>query len=256
MDRIVERMSELGEHALPIWKAGGWAMLAIAFIALVMFAVGVHVFLRLQATGFQSLPERKWRRWLAEPSERTGPIGEHLDHVAGARTIEEMSRAFQEVRTAEIAPYQRDLRVMKVCIGAAPLFGLLGTVTGMLATFGALATGSGGDQTMAQIAAGISEALITTETGLVIALPGLFFHYQLTRKYERYKAFLAHLETVTTQALHRQIASEGQARVEMLVDSPADWVGDESTPVAIEAAASPARARFNRNEQPAAVGLD
>ena len=58
---------------------------------------------------------------------------------------------------------------------------------------------------MEMVAAGISEALITTETGLVVALPGLFFQYQLTRKYEGHKALLAHLETVCTQALYRAL---------------------------------------------------
>ena len=57
-------------------------------------------------------------------------------------------------------------------------------------------------KTLGMVAAGISEALITTETGLVIALPGLFFHFQLVRSYERYKAFLAHLETVCAQRFH------------------------------------------------------
>ncbi len=247
MDRILERARDLGEHALPIWTAGGWAMVAIAFIAFVMFALGLHVFLNLRATGFQSVPERKWRHWLDEPAEREGPIGEHIEHVAGATTLEEMGRAFQALKTAEIAPYQRDLRVMKVCIGAAPLFGLLGTVTGMLSTFSALATGSGGDQTMAQIAAGISEALITTETGLVIALPGLFFHYQLTRKYERYKAFLAHLETVATQALHKRLRREGK-----LVEALSSSVDE---PV-IAKTINPVRARSVRLERPAAAGTN
>jgi len=97
---------------------------------------------------------------------------------------------------------------MKICVSTAPLLGLLGTVTGMLATFGALASGSGGEKTMGMIAGGISEALITTETGLVIALPGLFFQYQLSREYERYKAFLAHLETVCTQKLYKKLRKE------------------------------------------------
>jgi len=95
--------------------------------------------------------------------------------------------------------------MMKICVSAAPLLGLLGTVTGMLTTFGALSTGAGGDKTMSMVAGGISEALITTETGLVVALPGLFFQYQLGRTYERYKAFLAHLETVCTQSLYRRL---------------------------------------------------
>ncbi len=109
---------------------------------------------------------------------------------------------------------------MKICVSAAPLLGLLGTVTGMLATFGALASGSGGDKTMGLVAKGISEALITTETGLVIALPGLFFQYQLARRHERYKTFLAHLETVCTQTLykaaHRRRRAPSQENTEVL----------------------------------------
>jgi len=208
MTEQLTRLRELIEHALTIWIAGGWAMIAIAVIALVLFALGTHVYLELQRTGFSSIPETTWRRWIESPAERRGPIGAQLDLVTEAQSLDQMGRAFQELRTSEIAPYQRDLRVMKVAIGAAPLFGLLGTVTGMLATFSALASGSGGEQTMEKIAAGISEALITTETGLVVALPGLFFHYQMTRKYERYKAFLAHMETVCTQGLYRRLARE------------------------------------------------
>ena len=115
-----------------------------------------------------------------------------------------LRRSFEELRGREIRPFERDLRLMRVCVSAAPLVGLLGTVTGMLATFGALASGSGGDKTMGLVAEGISEALITTETGLLIALPGLFMQYQLARKHERYKAFLAHLESVCTQTLFRR----------------------------------------------------
>ena len=48
-------------------------------------------------------------------------------------------------------------------------------------------------------------------TGLVVALPGLFFHYLLTRKFERYKAFLTHLETVCTQVLFRRELRARQA---------------------------------------------
>ena len=99
---------------------------------------------------------------------------------------------FEHFRTNEIAPFERDLKFMKTSITAAPLLGLLGTVTGMLSTFNALAIGSGGQKTMGLVAKGISEALITTETGLVIALLGLFFQYLLSGQYERYKNLIAH----------------------------------------------------------------
>lgn len=205
MQQAISQMKLLWDQALAIWISGGWAMIAIAVAALVMFALGVHVHLRLRAKGFLSIREHVWRRWIDHPAERKGSIGQMLDFVTGGLTIKQTATFFEELRTTEIAPFERDLKVMKVCVGAAPLLGLLGTVTGMLATFDALASGSGGEKTMGLIAAGISEALITTETGLVIALPGLLFQYQLTRKYERYKAFLAHLETTCTQSLYRRI---------------------------------------------------
>ena len=197
------------EQATEIWVAGGWAMIAIASIAFLMFGLGMHVFLTLKKKGFQSVPERTWRRWIDHPAERRGRIGELLDFVVGASSLEDTESRFAQLHTTESAPVERDLRVMRICVSAAPLVGLLGTVMGMLATFGALSSGAGGDKTMGLVAKGISEALITTETGLVIALPGLFFQYQLTRTHERYKAFLAHLETVCNQSLYRRLRRAG-----------------------------------------------
>jgi biopolymer transport protein ExbB len=147
--------------------------------------------------------ERKWRRWIEDPSLRRGRVGELLDVAAACGTLEELSRIFQEIGSAEVAPFERDLRILKLAVTAAPLLGLLGTVTGMLTTFAALASGAGGDETMKMVASGISEALVTTETGLVVALPGLFLHYRLSRSVEEYKVFLAHLESVLAQRLFR-----------------------------------------------------
>jgi biopolymer transport protein ExbB len=207
MDFLPEPLLRLWSEAMAIWIAGGWAMWPIAVTAFVLFGLGVQVALGLSGKGFASTPESTWRRWIDHPRDRHGPIGKLLDAVVGRGlpTDQEIAKAFEQVRIDETSPFERDLKVMKVAVSAAPLFGLLGTVTGMLTTFGALASGSGGDQTMGMIAAGISEALITTETGLVIALPGVFFQYMMSRRLQKYKAFLAHLETVCTQAVHRRL---------------------------------------------------
>jgi biopolymer transport protein ExbB len=208
MSAITEPLQQLWEQAFAIWLSGGWAMIAIAATALVMFGLGMQIWLKLSAKGFASVREKTWRRWIDHPNERKGPIGELLNFVTGGVSLKDTAIFFEELRATEIDPFERDLRVMKICVSAAPLLGLLGTVTGMLATFAALASGSGGDKTMGLVAEGISEALVTTETGLVIALPGLFFQYQLVRKHERYKAFLAHLETVCTQKLYKKLQSK------------------------------------------------
>lgn len=204
METLIEQAVTLWDLALEIWLSGGWAMIAIATIGLIMFGLGMHISLRLTGKGFSSVREKTWRRWIDHPDERKGPVGKLLDFVTGGRSIKDTAIFFEELRATETAPFERDLKVMKICVGAAPLLGLLGTVTGMLATFGALATGSGGEKTMGMVAKGISEALVTTETGLVIALPGLFFQYHLLRRFEQYKAFLAQLETACTQKVYKR----------------------------------------------------
>ncbi len=208
MNAISDQFAALWEQAVNIWLSGGWGMVALALNALIMVALGMQVLFKLRERGFQSVPEKKWRHWINHPEERRGPIGELLDFVTGAKSLKQSSVFFEELRNTEIAPFERDLRVMKVCVTAAPLLGLLGTVTGMLATFGALASGSGGEKTMSLVAEGISEALITTETGLIVALPGLFFQYQLSRRLERYKVFLAHLETICAQKLFKRLSEQ------------------------------------------------
>lgn len=72
------------------------------------------------------------------------------------------------------------LEVIRVLATLAPLLGLLGTVTGMINTFEVLTLfGTGNPRGMAS---GISEALITTETGLVVAIPGLYMQGFLARR--------------------------------------------------------------------------
>jgi biopolymer transport protein ExbB len=202
---ITEQLTVLWKQAVAIWLSGGWGMVALAANAFVMLALGMHVLFKLREKGYQSLPEKTWRDWINHSSKRRGPVGELLNFVTGANSLKQASVFFEELRTTEIAPFERDLRVMMICVSAAPLMGLLGTVTGMLSTFGALASGSGGEKTMGLVAGGISEALVTTETGLIVALPGLFFQYMLSRKLESYKVFLAHLETICTQKLYKTL---------------------------------------------------
>lgn len=208
MTFFAEQLNSLWGQALEIWISGGWGMIGIAINAMVLFALGVHMQLKFNEKGYKYIPEKTWRNWIDHPELRNGPIGDLLNFVTGGKTIKDTAVFFKELQSTEVKPFERDLKFMRICVSTAPLLGLLGTVTGMLATFGALASGSGGEKTMGMVAKGISEALITTETGLVIALPGLFFQYHLTREHEKYKIFLAHLETVCTQKLHRKKKTE------------------------------------------------
>ena len=85
------------------------------------------------------------------------------------KSHDEIEKAMESVALHEVSKLERGLWILATVANIAPLFGFLGTVTGMIASFEALAeVGLGNPQA---VAGGISEALITTATGLMIALP-------------------------------------------------------------------------------------
>ena len=194
----------LWQEALQTWNTGGWAMIAIALTALAMFGLGLRVWLEVMAFGHRGVKLSELPRWLEQAHLREGRVGDLVSDFASCDSLDAVESRLASVQASQIRPLERELKLMKVCVSAAPLLGLLGTVTGMLTTFAALSEGSGGDQTMSAIAGGISEALVTTMTGLVIALPGLFFQYVLGRKFAEYRYFLDRLETMCRQRLLRR----------------------------------------------------
>lgn len=200
----MDETKTIWEQALAIWASGGWAMIALAIDAFIIFYMGSSIFCRIRAKGYLYVTKKKMKTWVKQPEKGRGAVGKMIHFVMGASNLKEIGIFFDELNQTEIAPLNRDLKVMQACVSIAPLLGLLGTVTGMLATFAALATGSGGDKTMGMVASGISEALITTETGLLVALPGLIFQYKLAREHAQYKAFLAHLQTVCSQRIYKK----------------------------------------------------
>ena len=85
------------------------------------------------------------------------------------KSHEEIEKAMESVALHEISKLEKGLWILATLANVAPLFGFLGTVVGMIRAFSALAeVGLGQPQA---VAAGISEALITTAAGLMIALP-------------------------------------------------------------------------------------
>ena len=88
------------------------------------------------------------------------------------------------LRAAELE-LDKGLRELQALIAIAPLLGLLGTVMGMDKAFWVIAYhGTGNPRALAQ---GISEALITTVSGLIVAIPGLFFYGLLRKRTEEAK---------------------------------------------------------------------
>jgi Biopolymer transport proteins len=103
---------------------------------------------------------------------------------AGAERLGEPKELVEEVMFEKMLEtrlrLQAFLPFVALAASAAPLLGLLGTVTGMITTFKLITVfGSGDAKTLS---GGISEALITTEFGLIVAIPALLLYAYLSRK--------------------------------------------------------------------------
>lgn len=127
----------------------------------------------------------------AHASSIKGPVGDML-HAAidHCRERKEYIEEVMYEKMLETKPkLEKLLPFLALSAAAAPLLGLLGTVTGMINTFNMITVFGAGDPKT--LAGGISEALITTEFGLVVAIPSLLLHAILSR---RVKGVLASME--------------------------------------------------------------
>jgi len=176
-------------------KKGGPVMIPILLMALAAMVVGILKWLQLARVRMPSSRRLEalyaaLRKGDAETSATSimampGPTGEMLK--AGFEHVGEPKELVEEVMFERMLEtrlkLQSFLPFVAMSASAAPLLGLLGTVTGMINTFKLITVfGSGDAKTLS---GGISEALITTEFGLIVAIPSLFLYAFLSRKSRR-----------------------------------------------------------------------
>lgn len=189
------------EKIIAIWFSGGWVMIPLALLAILIYTSGIQLLLFMRKGNIQLGRESEWMSWIYEPTQATGRVGEIIRYTQENVTVARHVRSrFDEVRQSMLHNIERRLIFLNTLVAAAPLMGLLGTVIGMLGTFAAISTG-GGSETAGMVAAGISEALITTQTGLFIALPGIFLTLIIRRRKHAVEAALARIESLSLTKL-------------------------------------------------------
>ena len=200
------RALHLSSHKTPltdVLKQGGVIMVPLALVALVALCLSV----------IKSLELVRWRTAPARgPGADPGPLVTPLQECAG-RYGDAPPLQLEEVLHEQILSLlprlERHLGTLAVLAGVAPLLGLLGTVTGMIHTFRLVTVFGAGNPRF--LSAGISEALITTEVGLAIAIPTLLIHALLSH---RVRTVVARLEqTAADLVLNAPSAKEGDHAV-------------------------------------------
>ncbi|MEQ1558662.1 MAG: MotA/TolQ/ExbB proton channel family protein [Methyloglobulus sp.] len=179
-----------------IIKNGGWLMWPIILSSVAAMGIIIERFWSLQRKKILP-PELVPQVWmlsrdhkLDEPILRrlktSSPLGAVLAAGLANRQHgrEIMKESIEETGRRVAHDLERFLNTLGTIAAISPLLGLLGTVGGMIRVFSATSAHGLGDPTI--LAGGISEALITTATGLAVAIPSLFFHRFFERLVDEY----------------------------------------------------------------------
>jgi biopolymer transport protein ExbB len=180
---------ELFAHGGPIM----WPILIVSFLAVTVVVERTIFLIRENSTRQPEVVEKMLEHVEARDTDRALALGQKSpDYIARilvyALTHREHSlpNAFMRAANRELARFQQGMAWLDTCITAAPLLGLLGTVTGMMNTFGALGDGNIA-ASAGKITGGVGEALIATACGLIIAILGLFPYNVLNARIESAK---------------------------------------------------------------------
>ena len=143
-------------------ETGGSVLLVIAFVTAVMWTLLIERFWYFRTAHREELAKVK-RAW----EEREDHSSWHSHQIRRMMISEVQQKT------------ERGLNMIKTIVAVCPMFGLLGTVTGMIEVFDVMAvSGSGNARGMAS---GVSKATLPTMAGMVAALSGMLFSIQLDR---------------------------------------------------------------------------
>jgi biopolymer transport protein ExbB len=147
--------------------AGGWVFVGLLVLA---FGIAFALLSLWNATRLPDAPLLTPQEWKALLLSKSGVEAARSEIRSQLNAYPDRERALQEIGQRLFAKTRRRLPFAFILISAAPLVGLLGTVSGMFTTFRGMA-GTALASPIDVISDGISEALITTQTGLIIGVP-------------------------------------------------------------------------------------
>jgi biopolymer transport protein ExbB len=186
------KLSALDESLFEKFKKGGVAIIPLLALGVAAILLALYKWFQLSQvrlaresdlqTVLKHIESREHAAALQHARSIPGIAGELL--ATAVEHVDEKKEYIEEVLYEKMlgarTKLERGLPFLALAATTGPLLGLLGTVTGMIATFKIISSFGGGDPKM--LAAGISEALICTATGMAVAIPALLFHAFLTRR--------------------------------------------------------------------------
>lgn len=214
-------------NLLDMIKAGGWSMWILGAFSLGVIGLLVFCLIDLQPKNFspkilvdslrQDMETLNLEAAIGKVRQGDSCLGNMLEsgyeHISefGYETIR--SDELKESMAAAAKKYNRGrvrtINYFSILAQAAPMMGLLGTVSGMIGAFAKLSQGGTGDPS--KFAGNISEALITTASGLVVALPAIFCYFIFRDRLQTLVAQCDEQATELLTILRRAVAAYHQS---------------------------------------------
>lgn len=174
-------------------KAGGWLMAPIVLCSVFMLIIMIERGIRLQYAKVtpSQLREQLLARLLEQGDisrdqlmtvKNNSPLGDVLATGLLYRNygLDSMTMHMENRASVQIHDLEKNINMLGTIGAIAPLLGLLGTVLGIITSFLAITEGAMQDPTM--LAAGVSQALITTAGGMVVAIPAVIAYRYFQRR--------------------------------------------------------------------------
>ncbi|MDE0207773.1 MAG: MotA/TolQ/ExbB proton channel family protein [Candidatus Tectomicrobia bacterium] len=210
--------SRLGEAVLPVASLASWGGLVLCSVVVLGLLLERSVVLRRRRiipAGFLEQVRRHWYRGdvkgaLACCDEGRTAISRVLRAGLGRHDAarEEIEKALEVAGQLELYSLSSYIRGFGLVASLAPMLGFLGTVTGMIGAFNAIAAAGASNPTL--VANGISAALLSTASGLVIGIPALAMYHFFRGRVDRFVQEMEEvaLELVEDLVQHQRIRLE------------------------------------------------
>ena len=197
---------------LELVQSGGWLMWPLIACSIVVLGISFERWLALkpQKIAPRGLLAQTWREVLAERMDgdqikalkNNSPLGKLLAAglINAGHGREVMKDSIEEAAGEVIHTMERYLNALGTVAMIAPLIGLLGTVVGMIKVFREITLHGTGEASI--LAGGISEALVTTASGLAIAIPAVILHRYFLRRIDDIVVVLEQESVKLVNAMH------------------------------------------------------
>lgn len=133
------------------------------------------------------LQEKKYEEAIEVSKEEKGVIGKvttkFLIRYCTTDDFKDSDELLREIELEELEVLEKNIYLLGIIAYVSPMLGLLGTVTGMIQAFGNIAVSGTGNPNV--VAGGISQALLTTAGGLIIAIPAIIAYNIFNKKIEK-----------------------------------------------------------------------